>query len=73
MQRHEEVLKQIAAILDTIPDDTGLFPDEVRLEVAAKIVENFPKGIQPDIDFDLAEAFNLMTEAAVYLSGVLHD
>ena len=69
---HEKTLSDIVAILSQIPADTGLTDDEVRLEVAAQIIENFPKGIQPDVDIDLAEAFGLVCEASAYLSGTLH-
>lgn len=65
-------MSDIAAILDTIPADTGLTEDEVRLEVAIKIMENFPRGIQGDVDADLAQAVELAREAGVYLGGTVH-
>jgi len=72
MVKHENVLRHIEGILSKIPDDTGLTELEVLLEVAAVIVEEFPKGVHRDVDKDLEDAFNLITEAAAYYGGVVH-
>jgi hypothetical protein len=34
-----KIMQDIGKILDTIPSDTGLFEDEVKLELATKILE----------------------------------
>jgi len=62
----------ISKILDEIPADTGLTENEVRLELAIKILRNFPRGVQPDVDADLDEAVSLCEEAGTYYDAIVH-
>ena len=66
------ILQYVNKILDAIPADTGLTEDEVRLELAIKILRNCPRGVQPDVDADLDEAVSLCEEAGVYYGTIVH-
>ena len=68
----DKIMSDIAAILAKIPANTGLTEDEVRLEVAIRIMETFPRGKQPDVDADLDEAVSLAQEAGVYYGATVH-
>jgi hypothetical protein len=72
-----KILQDLSQILDKIPFDTGLTEEEVKLEMATRIVEHLALPVSDQVpDADLAgqrqELFDSMTEFGVYFSGTTH-
>ena len=74
----EKILKDLGEILDKIPVGPvdGLTEDEVKLELATRIVESLPLPedlVKPGaIAEHRDDLFDQMTEFGVYYSGSLH-